>query len=113
MSAWHIAGLVFIVPAAWYVQWVTRWAGGPFAVLEKLRKAVLGVAVGEADDKVRGFHYPTRGRFSAIGLLECAGCTLFWLVFPLFALWWVCPVVVIMWGVAGAAFLVDEWRSGL
>jgi hypothetical protein len=107
VSAVEIAGLVFTPFAAWYIQYVIRWSDGPFGIIDRVRYHVFGVAVETSDDG--DFHFPTRKRISAVGLLECSRCTLFWVGLVVFALWWYLPIAIIAFGIMGAASKLDDF----
>jgi len=107
---WRVAALAFSPFAAWYVQWLVRWGGGPFGILDSLRHIVLGVVI-LSDKDGNDYHQSVRSRLSAVHLLECSRCTLFWVVLVLMPVLWFLPVAIIGLGIMGAASLLDD-RAG-
>lgn len=84
-----------------------RWGRGPFGVLDAMRKLFLGVEIYQYESG--DIHLSTRRHLTARKLLECPRCTLFWVGLALAPVVWYAPALVIIFGIMGAASLLDNF----
>lgn len=99
-----LLGLILMSLGAWRLAVLLVREDGPFLIVRRLRM-VIGI---DHDDNGVPISWPDR--FPA-QLFECVWCMSIWTAGLMVLLWWLCPVVVWVAGVAGLAALIETLRE--